>query len=1061
MPSKSTTTTSSSERRWIYDVFLSFRGTDTRTIFISHLYNSLTTAGIYVFKDNEELRKGGQVSSLLMQAIQVSRISIIVFSKNYANSKSCLKELQRIMDCRRTIGQVVVPVFYNVEPSDVRNQKGAFGRSFQDLKKRISKEKAQLWGNALREAANLTGFHLNNSRNESEDINKIIETITDSLDNTILFVAQHPVGVQPRAQHVIKLLNYQQSKDVMLLGILGIGGIGKTTIAKAIYNQIHRHFESCCFLSNIREFWEQSATSQVHLQERLLSDVYRTTKIKIHSIESGIFILQQRLRHKRTLVILDDVDKIEQLKALCGSREWFGPGSRIIITTRDEHLLKLLQVDHISRMPEMDRDESIQHFSWHAFKQPSPREDLDQLSRNVVAYCGGLPLALEVIGSFLFDKKVREWESVVEKLKRIPNDQVQRKLRISFDNLSDDTEKEIFLDIAFFFIGMDRNDVINILDEFDAGIGISVLVDRSLVTVDNNNKLGMHDLLRDMGREIVREKSPKEPEERSRLWLQKDILHVLSNSMGTKAIEGLTLKLPTITNSSVYLEAKMFENMKRLRLLQLAGLQLNGNFEDLPKHLRWLHWHECYLKYIPSNFDQANLVSIELEFSSLKLVWKEAKFMEKLKVLNLNHSHNLTQTPDFSYLPNLEKLLLKDCPSLSSISDTIGHLKRILLINLEDCTSLGNLPRSIYKLKSLNTLIISGCSMIDKLEEDLEQMKSLVTLIADKTAITQVPFSIVRSKSIGYVSLCGYEGFSRDVFPSLIWSWMSPSNDLSSMVQASSSSSAVIPFDLPKLRSLWVECDSDLQLNGGVARILATLFATYNKELEATPTTSQVLMNNIKGSEIFDLRNQSHISGSPKCLVIEVGMKSQVTKVLKDIILQGMKTTTNEFNDDWFLKSDKYWLTFGSKSSSVVFEVPQVNGCNLNSVTLCILYSSSSECLKNVLIINYTKSTIQVYKQDTLASLEDEEGRRITSHLEPGNKVEILVVGYKFIVKRTTIFLIYDEPVGQYADVVVSSDKCIISSDNNDMEVDEHSSVSSGGHDRAKKKCSCFYWCWG
>ncbi|XP_015950412.2 disease resistance protein RPV1-like [Arachis duranensis] len=797
MPSKSTSS-SSSERRWIYDVFLSFRGTDTRTIFISHLYNSLTNAGIYVFKDNEELRKGGQVSSLLMQAIQVSRISIIVFSKNYANSKSCLKELQRIMDCRRSIGQVVVPVFYNVEPSHVRHQRGAFGRSFQDLKKTISKNKAQLWGTALRDAASLTGFHLNNSRNESEDINKIIETITESLDNTVLFVAQHPVGVQPRAQHVIKLLNYQKSKDVMLLGILGIGGIGKTTIAKAIYNQIHRHFESYCFLSNIRELWEQSTTSQVYLQERLLSDIYKTTKIKIHNIESGIFILQQRLRYKRALLILDDVDKIEQLKALCGSREWFGPGSRIIITTRDEHLLKLLQVDHISRMPEMDQDESIQHFSWHAFKQPCPGEDFDQLSRNVVAYCGGLPLALEVIGSFLFDKKVREWGSVVDKLKRIPNDQVQRKLRISFDSLNDDTEKEIFLDIAFFFIGMDRNDVIHILDEYDAAIGISVLVDRSLVTIDNNNKLGMHDLLRDMGREIVREKSPKEPEERSRLWLQKDVYHVLSNHMGTKAIEGLTLKL----TNSVSLEAKMFKMMKRLRLLQLAGVQLDGNFEDLPKHLRWLQWHECNLKYIPSNSDQASLVAIELEFSNLKFVWKEAK---------------------------------------------------------------------------------------------------------------------------------------------------------------------------------------------------------------------------------------------------------------------GLMTTTNEF-------SDKYWLTFGSKGSSVVFEVPQMNGCNLKAVTLRILYSSSSEtilseCLKNVLIINYTKSTIQVYKQDTLASLEDEEGKTITSHIEPGNKVEILLVGYKFIVKRTTVYLIYDEPVDHYAehyqaDVIVSSDNYIISSDNNDMEIDECSSVSGGSHDRSKKKYSCFYWCW-
>jgi hypothetical protein len=141
-----------------------------------------------------------------------------------------------------------------------------------------------------------------------------------------------------------------------------------------------------------------------------------------------------------------------------------------------------------------------------------------------------MPLALEVLGSYLFDRRKTEWESVLEKLKKIPNDQVQKKLKISYDALNDDIEKEIFLDIACFFIGMVRNDVIHILNgcELYGEIGINVLVERSLVTIDDRNRLGMHDLLRDMGREIIREKSPKDPEERSRLWFSKDVLNVLS-----------------------------------------------------------------------------------------------------------------------------------------------------------------------------------------------------------------------------------------------------------------------------------------------------------------------------------------------------------------------------------------------------------------------------------------------------------------------------------------------------------------------------------------------------
>ncbi|KAI9077634.1 hypothetical protein K1719_040409 [Acacia pycnantha] len=184
--------------------------------------------------------------------------------------------------------------------------------------------------------------------------------------------------------------------------------------------------------------------------------------------------------------------------------------------------------------------ESIELFSWHAFRQPSPREGFVELSRNIVAYCGGLPLALEVLGCYLLDRGVTEWESVLDRLKNIPNDQIQKKLKISFDGLNDDTEREIFLDICCFFIGMDMNDVTQILNAsgFFADIGISVLVERSLVTIDEKSELGMHDLLRDMGREIIREKSPKYFGKRSRLWFYENVIDILSKHVQPETLEG-------------------------------------------------------------------------------------------------------------------------------------------------------------------------------------------------------------------------------------------------------------------------------------------------------------------------------------------------------------------------------------------------------------------------------------------------------------------------------------------------------------------------------------------
>jgi len=250
-------------------------------------------------------------------------------------------------------------------------------------------------------------------RNESEDIKNIVEHVSHLLDRTELFVAEHPVGVQPRVEAATKLLNIQNSKDVLILGIWGMGGMGKTTLAKAIYNQIGSKFEGRSFLLDIREFWETD-TNRVSLQQHVLCDVYKTTSFKIRDIESGKNILMERLSHKRVLFVLDDVNQLDQLKALCGSREWFGWGSRIIITTRDMHLLRSCSVDQVYAIEEMGESESLELFSWHAFKQPYPIEDFAKHSTDVIAYSGGLPLALEVLGLYLSDCEITVAESFGE-----------------------------------------------------------------------------------------------------------------------------------------------------------------------------------------------------------------------------------------------------------------------------------------------------------------------------------------------------------------------------------------------------------------------------------------------------------------------------------------------------------------------------------------------------------------------------------------------------------------------------------------------------------------------
>ncbi|KAI9077649.1 hypothetical protein K1719_040424 [Acacia pycnantha] len=468
-------------------------------------------------------------------------------------------------------------------------------------------------------------------------------------------------------KEIIQILS-DKSNEIKVLGIHGMGGIGKTTPAKAIYNEVGKDYEAKSFLAYIKEASELE-NDLVHLQEQLLSNIFPKRRMTLHSIEIGKGIMKERLCGKKALIVLDSVTNKDQLDALFGSREWYGPGSRIIITTRDEHILDIIQADNVYEMKEMNDNESLELFSWHAFKQESPIEGFIDVSKSVTAYSEGLPLALEVLGAYLCDRPMEDWICAMDRLKEIPDHQIHKKLKIGYDGLSYDYEKDIFLDICCFFIGKDRNYVTQILNGCGlyADIGITRL---SLLRVDKNNKLGMHGLIRDMGREIVREESLKEHGNRSRLWSQNTVIHVLRNFRGTTNVNGLALNLSRTETQSF--DTKGFEKMESLRLLQL-------------RHL------------LAPYFYLENAVAIDLRYSHLTQVWKNCQLLEKLKILNLSHSYKLSKMPTFSRLPNLEKLILEDCPRLSSIHESIGDLKCLILANFKGCKDL-RLPRDVFPI---------------------------------------------------------------------------------------------------------------------------------------------------------------------------------------------------------------------------------------------------------------------------------------------------------------------------------------------------------------------------
>ncbi|XP_050160141.1 disease resistance protein RUN1-like isoform X23 [Malus sylvestris] len=637
--SPGTSSDSNTFRSYRYDVFLSFRGEDTRKTFTDHLYTALNNAGFLTFRDDDELERGEDIKPGLQKAIQQSRTSVVVFSKDYASSSWCLDELVLILERKRTTSDhVVLPVFYDVDPSHVRKQTGSVGKAFARSQKNQSPEKVQGWRKALAEIADLAGMVLQNQADgyESKFIKKIVEVIGDKLSRTSLSVEPKLIGIQSQAER-INLWLQDGSSHVGIFVVYGMSGIGKTTIAKHVYNSNFGSFQGSSFIENIKETADRP-NGLVQIQMQLLCDILNGREVKIHSVSEGIIKIERAISTRRVLLVLDDVDQMDQFDAILRMKDQFYPGSKILITTRRERLLKADQVTEVHRVQTLDYNESLKLFSWHAFGQDHPIEEYMKHSKQLVQHSDGLPLALKVLGSSLSGESIGVWESALEKLKVIPDGEIINKLRISYESLKDDHDRKLFLHIACFLIGRNKSYIVRIFDgcDFYTIIGIQNLIDRCLVTFDEHGKVKMHDMIRAMGREIVRQES-EEPEERSRLWRHKDSFQVL----------------------------------------------------------------------------------------------RKKNFLPSLKILDVSHSHGLSETIDFSLFPNLEELILVDCTSLKNVHESIGSLERLVYLNIKDCKNLRKLPKNMCMLKSLETLILSGCSNLDEFPMEMMKMESLKVLETD------------------------------------------------------------------------------------------------------------------------------------------------------------------------------------------------------------------------------------------------------------------------------------------------------------------------------------------
>ncbi|XVE78614.1 hypothetical protein DITRI_Ditri13aG0160300 [Diplodiscus trichospermus] len=388
-------------------------------------------------------------------------ISAIIFSENFAASSWCREEVSKIMECRGKRGQLVVPIFYHVNPSDIRKQTGNFGKDLAEHERNRPIDKIEKWRHALTEAGNLSGWHLAGdrftvngnlffhllARPEAIVIDEIVQDILSKLKRVSSVEYEGLFGMSIPMEQIKSLLCIG-GKGVRIVGITGMGG---------------------------------------------------TPRI-------GSAFTKNRFRRERVLVVRDDISELDQLESLTVDHDCFGAGSRIMVTSRDKQVLRH-RVGAIFEVQELNSNDSLQLFCKYAFKQLHLDVHFQNLSGRVLEYAKGIPIALKVLGASFYLKCFEYWESALNKLKEYPEPKILNILKISFEELSD-IEKNIFLDIACFFKFYDRDHVTKLLNYDGAAYcGISYIADKCLLNIREDNILWIHDLLQEMGQSIVRQES--------------------------------------------------------------------------------------------------------------------------------------------------------------------------------------------------------------------------------------------------------------------------------------------------------------------------------------------------------------------------------------------------------------------------------------------------------------------------------------------------------------------------------------------------------------------------